>query len=542
MKSGAFALVLHAHLPYVRHPEHARSIEERWLFEALWETYLPIVQMLDKLANDGVRAPFSMSVSPTLLAMWADPLLRSRFEDHLGRIQAVCERGLRVLPHLTEALLHHQRLLNQAQHTWEQCRGDVFGALLKHAAEGRVYLFTTAATHGFLPGLAAGHNLAWVRAQIALGRAFFESVSKTKASALWLPECAFTPVLDSLLAEVGVDLTVLDAHGLALGKPAAPTIRVGKPDNEHVVPFLPIQSPTGRLYVGRDLWAGRTVWAMDGYPSHPTYREFHRDLGFELSETDLCGETGPNGTRLTTGLRPYRITGREEKEVYIPEAAALLAKEHAHRFYRDRVTLWKALSDKGSPSLSVAPFDAELFGHFWHEGPLFLEELLRLLDSQTSGPRAVTLGDIPYLNFPTRVVEPAASTWGEGGFGTTWTGPRTAALWRPIHHVGRNVLRAVQTSPTLSGECGNALDQAIVETLLLQSSDFPFMVHQGTTVEYALTRLRDHGSASDRLLTIAAKDERAISPADRQWVEARRAHYRLFADLPSHVLRGALLA
>jgi 1,4-alpha-glucan branching enzyme len=542
--SGYVALVLHAHLPYVRHPEHARSLEERWLFEALWETYLPLVDMLDRLAGEGVDAPISISVSPPLAAMLGDALLRERYLDHVRRTRAIASHSLGRAPGgpLAAAIAHHLGLLDRAAATFERHGGDVLGALVSHHREGRIFLFTTAATHAFLPGLLSSSSRAWARAQIELGPRAFEAMTGVRPAGLWLPECAFAPALDALLGAASMALTVLDAHGIALAEPRPEVATIGHGDDARVVPTAPLRSAAGVTYFGRDMWAGRSVWAMDGYPSHPAYRELHRDLGFDLDEEELLGEVGPSGVRVATGIKPYRITGAAQKAPYDPAAARRLAAAHALSFVDDRGRLFDVLPRRGAPPLSVAPFDAELFGHFWHEGPIFLEEVLRRLarTATAGGPAAITL--MEYMErFPTRLRgSPAASTWGEGGFGAAWTGPRTAALWRHVHHASADVLTAARAAPDATGPRGEALDQAIVEALLLQSSDFAFMIHQGTTAEYAARRTAEHAANASRLAHVARSG--AVGPEDTVWIREVRDRAPLFRDLPTDVLRAALLA
>jgi 1,4-alpha-glucan branching enzyme len=564
--AGHVAIVLHAHLPYVRHPEHERSLEERWLHEALWETYLPLIDLLDRLEIEDVFAPFSLSVSPTLAAMWQDPLLASRSRDHLRRTRALAAHALAGdlgRGPLAPALRHHEALLARAAATLERHGGDVLGGFARHHRAGRIHLFTTTATHAFLPALAPSPE--WVRAQIALGRRAFEAMSGVAARGIWLPECAFAPILDAALAAEGVGLTVLDAHGIALAEPRPDVVTIGGragarggAEGALVVPVEPLRSAAGVTYFGRDLWAGRAVWAMDGYPSDPAYREHHRDLGFDAREEDLLGELGPFGARVATGLKLHRITGPgAEKAPYEPARARSQAAAHAAAFVGDRARLFAALAARGAartaadetrgsltdeaPPLSVAPFDAELFGHFWHEGPAFLEEVLRRLASSAAqgGPAAVTLIDHAERHPAALRGEPATSTWGEGGFGATWTGPETAPLWRHVHHTSAAVRDAVRRARAATGARGEAIDQAIVEALLLQSSDFAFMIHRGTTADYARARVAEHARNATRLAGLAVAGE--PGPEDRAWIQAVRERTLFLRGVPPAALRAPLL-
>ena len=545
--AGHVAIVLHAHLPYVRHPEHERSLEERWLHEALWETYLPLLDLCDRLAAENIHSTYSLVVSPTLAAMWRDPLLGARSRDHLERTAALAEHALGGelgRGPFAAALRHHRALLGRAAATLARHGGDVLGGFVEHHRAGRIHLFTTAATHAFLPALLPSPE--WVRAQIAIGLRAFEAMTGALSRGLWLPECAFAPALDGALAAEGVELSVLDAHGIALSAPRPDVVTIGgggAGGGALVVPIEPLRSASGVTYFGRDLWAGRAVWAMDGYPSHPDYREHHRDLGFDARPEDLLGELGPFGARVATGLKLHRVTGPGlDKAPYDPAAARARAASHAAAFVQDRARLFASLARRSAPPLSVAPFDAELFGHFWHEGPLFLEAVLRRLAAGAArgGPAAITLLDRAERCPATARGEPARSTWGEGGFAATWTGPETAALWRHVHHASAAVRDAARRAPDAAGARGEALDQAIVEALLLQSSDFPFMIHRGTTAEYARARIAEHARNAARLASLATGGE--PSPDDAAWIRATRDRTPFLRGVPSPALRAPLLA
>lgn len=535
---GYVALLLHAHLPYVRHPEHARPLEERWLHEALIESYLPILGVLDRFENEGICAPFTVSLSPPLLAMLEDELLRTRFVDHLTRLQQLAARLLRgdgldsgtlaAAGCVGPALLHQVRRLAEVRARWERLDGDVVGAFVQHADAGRIELITSTATHAYLPGLIP--SPASIRAQLRLGLRYFERVTGRRSIGLWLPECAYDPRLADDLAASFVRYTVLDAHGLELSRPRPPFGSAA-----------PVIGAGGVAYFARDPAAARDVWSRQtGYPGDADYREFYRDVGFDLPEQAIEGELGPNGTRLMTGLKLHRITGPGlEKDRYDPERAEARARIHAAHFVAVRETALRSGSRENRAPLLVAPFDAELFGHWWFEGPIFLEHTLRALDASARAGRiqATTLGG--YLErFPdAAVAEPAPSSWGEGGFGKVWTGPEAARLLRHIHQTERLVRRAVSRRRDAGGLAGRALDQAIRELLLLESSDWPFMLHRGDMAGYAETRAGVHAHRATRLAAIACAN--APTMEDLAWVHAVGDRDRFLSELADEAIRDA---
>jgi 1,4-alpha-glucan branching enzyme len=415
---------------------------------------------------------------------------------------------------------------------WERIEGDVLAALVAHARAGRIELWTTTATHAYLPGLLSAP--ASVRAQLRLGLRAFEALTGVRPSGLWLPECAFDPRLEPDLRAAGVACTVLDAHGLELARPRPPA-----------GVLAPVLGPEGVAFFARDPGAARDVWSRAvGYPGDPLYRDFYRDVGFDLPEAELAGEIGPNGTRIATGLKPYRITGpSHDKEPYDPDRAMERVAEHARDFVTKRAAIASAASagwgDALGPPILVAPFDAELFGHWWFEGPAFLERVLRELDASAhaGGIGSMTIGG--YLErYPELVVaEPAASTWGEGGFGAVWTGVEAARLWRHVRHAEQAVRAVVEHRRAATGVAGRALDQAIRELCLLEASDWAFMLRRGEVTEYAESRVRAHAHRATRLAGIAMAD--SVTDEDEAWVDAVCERDRLFEELEGEELRDA---
>ena len=476
------ALVLHAHLPFVRHPENDDHLEERWLFEALAESYLPLVDLLERLAGEEVPYRLTLSVSPVLAAMLGDPLLQARFVRWLSRLARLANRErarVSASDPLAPALDHALACVALASRTWERLGGDVPAALRALAAAGHLELAGCAATHGYLPGLAAVPGA--VFAQLAVGADAHREVFGRSPHALWLPECGYSAGLDRTLARVGVRATVLDTHGLLFARPRPPFGVVA-----------PVLSASGVAFFGRDAEASEAVWSREvGYPGDPAYREYHRDVVDVLPRERVADVLPPISARVPTGLKLWRITGGEgEKAPYDPVAGASRAHVHASHFVAQRrARLDAAASILGERQpVCVAPYDAELFGHWWHEGPLFLEHVLR--DAATF---TTTLSGHLARSHVLAVASPAPSSWGEEGQGRVWLGEDTAPLWPAVFAVARKVSRLVdQHGHARDPLVQRALRQACREALLSQASDWPFLVHMGTAPHYARARLETH--------------------------------------------------
>lgn len=417
------AIVLHAHLPYVGLRQGCDDVASLWLPEAMWECYRPLVAMLERLAREGVKAAITVSLSPPLLAMWRDRALMDRCHTHAEHLLRLSE--------MVGAPFIRERL--------ELPDADVLARLVALHRAHAIELITTSATHAYLPGLAVVEGA--VAAQLRIGLQLFHAATGLKAAGMWLPECAYEPRVGDALARLGVGFTVLDQHALPSDAIAGPV-----------------------TYFARHAGLSRAVWARrGGYPGDPAYREFHRDIGHER-------ELAPFSKGTTTGLKVHRIDGGR----YDPAAADERIAAHAEDF------LHRCRQANAQPLL--AAYDAELFGHWWWEGPSFLERVLRKL-AAAPDLEAVSLSSLATTGTGT----PASSSWGAGGYHTTWMGLKTARLWRHIHQAHR----AVQAQPN---------SDAIRELLLLEASDWPFMIHNDRCAGYAEGRFRQHWTRLQRLL------------------------------------------
>lgn len=442
------SIVLHAHLPWVRHVAPGDEAE-RWFHDALWTSYLPLLEVCR--AHPGL----TLSISPTLAAMMADRLLQARFEAHLEALVVVNERQRGTQP----AADHYTEALASARGRWLAARGDVLGAFVDLARRGAVELWTTAVTHAYLPGLTP---IDGAGAQLALGRALFERLALPPAG-MWLPECAIDVAVERAL---GPATTVVDEHALQRSRAL----------NGH-----------GARLLARHREASHRVWSRaEGYPRHPSYRERHRDLGH------TGAAIAPFRPGDTTGLRYWRITGPgDDKAAYEAEAAARQADRDAEDFVR-----WLEAQAADRDAL-VTAYDAELFGHWWYEGPRFLAAVAtRIADS-----RHLTLAPASAVAVTDRE-RPTSSSWGRGGDHRVWIGPATAPLWRHVHATHRAVRSVARLD--VGGTRGQAIDQAIRELMLLEASDWPFAIEGTPAARYAAARFATHHRRAWRLAAIGS--------------------------------------
>ncbi len=483
MNTGYLAVVLHGHLPYVYHPEVPELLEERWLFEALTECYLPLLDVFESLQKDKINFRLTLSLSPTLITMLNDQMLQERYLKHLQKSIALAtmeQDRLKGDPRYEHLSGFYLDTLTGLKKQYGRYNGDLIKPFKQLQRQGYLELITTCATHGFLPLM--NSRSSW-RAQIQTALELFNSHFDHPPSGMWLPECAYAPGLDEVLREYQVGYFFVDSHGIHNSRPAP---QFGT--------YAPVCTPNGVAAFGRDPASSRQVWDRhSGYPGDPVYREFYRDIGYDLP-LDYIGPFLPGGNiRVDTGLKYHRITGSDShKEPYLPDLAKKRASQHAKDFLQQRREQLELVArTMNRHPLALAPYDAELFGHWWFEGPDWLNFLCREA-SNSDSLRMVTPAE--YLReYPDNLsVELPMCSWGSGGYNQFWLNPSTDWIYKHLHHAENKMTELADDHPDAMGLEARCLNQAVRELLLAQSSDWPFIIHSGTAVEYAKQRFTNH--------------------------------------------------
>ncbi len=483
MSQGFLSIVLHAHLPFVRHPDQSRTLEENWFFEACTNCYMPLLKSFEKLDQEGVDYRLTVSLSPTLLSMMTDDLLKEKLlkyiDDMIELGNAECRRTAGSKEYYRLSLLYRRHFKNMRKY-FTNAGGNLHLRFAELWNKGKLELITTAATHGFLPLV---HNNESRRAQIKTGIDMFKRLFGKQPQGFWLPECGYIPGVDAILAELGIKYFIVDTHGFLSSKPC--------PANGI---FAPARCRSGVAVFARDPESSRQVWERRvGYPGHPDYREFYRDIAYDLDEGYLWPYLPGGFIRADTGYKYYKITGQGgHKQVYNPYRARERAKAHAEDFIKARIVQLENISSKiNRVPLIVAPYDAELFGHWWYEGPYWLENVLRYAYFSRK-IRTVTPSD--YLEkYPNnQYVDMPMSSWGEGGYSYVWLNPKNDWIYKHQHAAEAKMTGLAGLNYRANGLLRRALNQAGRELLLAQSSDWAFILNEGTTVNYAKERLFEH--------------------------------------------------
>jgi len=558
-KIGAFTFVLHSHLPYARQAGMWPHGEE-WVHEAIAETYVPLLDALNDLKEEGVPFKLTIGITPILAEQLADPLIIEHFIHYAAERAAWAASDVKRFEQSGEvelkdlARFYHHWYARRLSSFRDRHGADLLGAFAKLQDAGLIEIATSAATHGYLPLMARDST---IYGQIKTGVDAYERRFHAKPSAIWLPECAYRPAyldessappvrrpgLESFLAEQNLRVFFSETHtvegGVPVGKAAGEAIgpysavprryavkATPEAQREPGTTFKPywVGDEPGQVAVlGRNNRTGKQVWSGDiGYPGDFWYREFHRKDG-------------------VSGLQYWRIGGKEidlgHKPPYDPGQAALRIQEHANNFVGLVETALKEYHDEtGEFGVISSAYDTELFGHWWFEGVVWLREVLKqLATSQTV--ELTTASKIIQDHPPTDVMTLPESSWGAGGGHFTWMNVDTQWMWPIVHEAERTMERLVAEHPDADGEMLLLLNQAARELLLLESSDWPFLVTTGQAKEYASQRFTEHVERFGELVVLI-DDGQPLSDERRDFLLAMASRdnpfpgidYRVFAE------------
>lgn len=527
MSNGYVALVLHAHLPFVRHPESNYVLEEEWLYEAITETYIPLLWMFEGLKRDGIDFKITMSMTPPLVSMLRDPLLQERYEQHLSKLEELIElESERYLQdgHLHYLAEHYATEFNEARHVWEKYNGDLVTAFQEYQQSNNLEIITCGATHGYLPLMKMYPQAVWAQIQVACEH--YTETFGQPPKGIWLPECAYYEGLERMLADAGLRYFLTDGHGILYARPRP---RFGT--------YAPIFTETGVAAFGRDQESSQQVWSSEvGYPGAAEYREFYKDLGWEAEYEYIKPYIMPNGQRKNIGIKYHKITGRglglSDKALYDPYWAKEKAAEHAANFMYNREKQTEHLHGiMGRPPIIISPYDAELFGHWWYEGPWFIDYLFRKSWYDQGTYQMTHLADYLRDNPYQQVCRPSQSSWGYKGFHEYWLNDTNAWIYAHLHKAAERMIELSRLEPADELQW-KALNQAARELLLAQSSDWAFIMRTGTMVPYAVRRTRSHLMRFNKIY-----EDVKIGKVDSGWLEKVELMDNIFPSINYRVYR-----
>lgn len=520
--AGFLSFTLHSHLPYVvNHGTWPHGLE--WLLEAAAETYLPLLRVLRSLERDGIALKANVNLSPILLEQLAHPVFIKEFPEYVQRKILSAREDEAYFnqnkePHFAETARYWEKFFSQALSDFEALDGNIIAGFRAAQDDGLIEIITCAATHGYFPLLGTDES---ILAQVRTGVETHERHIGRKPRGIWVPECAYRPAgfwnfpvvpegstrpwhgfnrigVEDALGQNGIDFFFVDTHlveesimftpyelraGGAVGTAAALAVETGVSHRSLYQPYYadgPHAHDHPVAVFPRDPRTGIQVWSGDtGYPGDSHYLDFHKK-------------------RWPGGHRYWQVTHAKIdmafKTPYFPQKAAARTRAHAEHFVNLVYDAIKPTLGSARPPILSAPFDAELFGHWWFEGPLWLEHVARVLAEREDIPVALTTCSEYLDQYPsTGYLALEEGSWGKNGTNEVWLNPDTRWTWRHIYPAEAAVREAAGTTQWQGKPLGERiLKQLCRELLLLESSDWQFLITTESARDYAEDRFLQH--------------------------------------------------
>lgn len=556
---GYVTFALHSHLPYVvNHGTWPHGME--WLHEAAAETYLPLLRIFGELEQEGLALKANVNLSPILLEQLSHPTFKDEFPKYLVRkIQAAHKDGeefsIQGDQHMISVSRFWVNFYEQALRQFDAIGSDIIRGFQHFYDSGAIEIITCGATHGYFPLLGADAS---IRAQVKTGVETHERFFGRKPRGIWLPECGYRPAgrwqfpvtpdgsakppkpfyregVEQILAENGIQFFYVDTHLvdtstrftpyqlLAGGVPVAMEIASEHPQKNFYRPYY-TESPDRDAHVAfftRDPRTSAQVWSGDlGYPGDANYLEFHKK-------------------RWPGGNRYWRITGSKIdlglKQPYDPAIALERTREHAKHFVRiTRETLERYGNNGPGIPILTAPFDAELFGHWWFEGPEWLKQVALEFSKPESRVQLISCPEYLKQFPPAAYVALPEGSWGAESNNSVWLNEDTAWTWKHIYPAELAVQQIANSGLWQDHAVATRLVKQICrELLLLESSDWQFLITTKAARDYAEKRFNTHLEQFRALLDTWRRFEVTHQiPADKiQELEAIEVRDSVFPEI-----------
>ena len=519
--SGYVTFVLHSHLPYVvHHGTWPHGLD--WLHEAAAETYLPMLRMFSELEREGVALKANVNLSPILLEQLSHPTFQEEFPLYVQRKIAAARKDEADFQrqgedHFARVAQYWCQFFERALADFEGLGRDIVGGFKRFYDSGAIEIITCGATHGYFPLLGTDAS---IRAQVRMGVATHERFFGRKPRGIWLPECGYRPGglwqypvstngasrpkgpqlregVEQILAECGIQFFFVDTHlvetnirfspyqMLAGDVPIALEEETG---GKHPSLYRPYFAGARRssgtaAFFTRDPKTGIQVWSGDhGYPGDAVYLDFHK-------------KRWPGGHRYWQVTHPRVDLGG--KTAYYPHEAEAKTRVHAEHFVG--ITCGVLGSEPqnggtgGQPPILCAPFDAELFGHWWFEGVHWLKNIALAYARPDCPVKLVTCSEYLDQFLPTGYLVLDEGSWGKNGTNEVWLNPETAWTWKHIYAAEEAVLQMAEGRRWKSDPQAERLARQLCrELMLLESSDWQFLITTEHARDYAEKRFHTH--------------------------------------------------
>jgi 1,4-alpha-glucan branching enzyme len=521
----AISLVIETHIPFVRDynkdDDLSQSGEEGRFFDYVTDTFIPLLEVLERLENNHVPFCLALAVSPILCYMLNDDLLQRKYLNYIdkqiefGRQELERTAGQSKLNKLAQ--YYYNKIVDRRIAFTERYEKNLLKAVDFYRRRGKVEILASCATHAFLPFIS--HNPESLQAQMEIPVPCYRRYFGGSPHGFWLPELGWTSAIEPYLRSYNYSYTIVDSHGILFGSP--------QPEKGC---FFPVKTPNGTFILGRDFYSVQEINKM---AANELYRNNDRDVGYELPPDTISQFLSSEGERRRTGYK-YWSRGGDGNNIYNPQTASVLIEQHARQLLESTVSrLEEASNYMEETPLCLYTYNAGSPCCYWYEFPQFIEALFRI----SSGYRNLQFLTPSEYIFKQelssiQIIAPEFSSCGVNGYAETWLDVSNDWIYRHLARAMERMTELAERFPDDTGIKEHALNQAAREIIIAQSSDWPSMLYRQDSTEYARNQVEN---ALRNFTTIyEALGSNYIST---EWLTTLERRHNIFPNINYRVFR-----
>ena len=480
--AGYLCLFIHAHLPYAALISANAAYHDEWLCASLFESYLPLLELFDRLSKEGIPYRVNLGISPTILEMISDPSIAERFDRYLDKRLELCQKELAFAydadsPQLLELARYFAAITQQRIKSFrENYRGKVIASLNRLVKCGHLELLAASATGAYLPLLGPAPDM--TQAQIKVGVQSYAQYFSVAPRGFWSFAGGYTPEMDEQIIKAGLRYTLVRSVSV-----------IGADPRPQAASFRPVRTPAGLT-----IFASDTEAMLDVFHSRMGYIYALDNLAVGPQQQSDSGQKDAADDDENAWTHNYYCRTRpgSTRQFYNPQQAAASARMQAQSFISNRLRQADWIRKRIElPAVITLSLKAEMFGQSWYEGTIWLEEVLRLLSREDSQISSAHFSEL-CSSCDLQVCTPNAGSSNRGSFNASWLNESSSWIYRHIYLAGNRMLKMAKLGHQNDEYKLRLINQAARELLAAQSSDWPTLITSGIYGRWARKTVKRH--------------------------------------------------
>ncbi len=464
-------------------PPECDKLKLNSFFEAISDSYIPLLQMFERLVQDQVSFKIGLVLPPVLCSMLDDEKIQKLYIDFLDKRIALgkkemtrCKDNPQALSIATATTEKNKEIKKSFVDDYKK---NLLAQFVQFQKQGLVEILGTCATDIFMPYYADLPES--LSAQIEMGLQSYKKCFGELPEGFYLPEFGYTPGIETIIRSYGYSYTILHSRSILLA---------GNPPENGI--FYPVRTDNSLVAYTADPYIDEYIYSEEGWSSNEVYRNENRDIGFELDLKKLTPVMEEKTARCSTGYKYWKKDFNDASEVsYDYEKASDQARNHALDFIQRKIELLSKAElyvKNADFVVSVCCIDENKIRRQWSEYLLWLEAVIR--NAAANDLTLASCGEILPKASSLERIEPYYSAGTGDGYGENLLSSKNCWMMRYVRKATERMVDLAERFPSDTGLKTRLLNIGALELLLAQSSTLAKMIDEEEDAEYAERRFR----------------------------------------------------